>query len=171
MRLFGTRLMAAKPAGPVEDVLGGRWRLPDEREENAPHLRHRQWQQGRKPRASPHRPRLPLPVALLPFLPLPSRLGLLRVQAYDGEIGQRSSPRICALEQRKEQRLADIGNETREIALHLRFQGIRLTEKRIHQCLAQPGNCRDPRVRELTRQVNSKLESGDSSLAPIPLAA
>lgn len=62
--------------------------------------------------------------------------------------------------QRKEQRLADIGKEIREIALHLRSQGIRLTEKRIHQRLAQPGNCRDPRVRELTRQVISKLESG-----------
>lgn len=45
MGLFGTRLVAATPARPVQDVRDGRWRLPDEGEEQPPHLRYRQRQQ------------------------------------------------------------------------------------------------------------------------------
>ena len=45
MGLFGTRLVAATPGGPVQDVRDGRWRLPDEGEEQPPHLGYRQRQQ------------------------------------------------------------------------------------------------------------------------------
>jgi len=48
MRLFGARLMAATPVGPGQDVLGGRGWLPDQGEEEAAHLGHRQRQQARK---------------------------------------------------------------------------------------------------------------------------
>ena len=48
MRLFGTGLVAATPGGPVQHLVDGRRWLPDEREEQAPHLGHRQRQQVRQ---------------------------------------------------------------------------------------------------------------------------
>jgi hypothetical protein len=45
MRLFGVRLVAATPRGPLQDELNGGRRLPDEGEEQAPHLWHRRRQQ------------------------------------------------------------------------------------------------------------------------------
>ena len=42
---FGPCLVVAPPGGPVQDMFGGWWRLPDEREEQMPHLGHGQRQQ------------------------------------------------------------------------------------------------------------------------------
>ncbi len=38
--LLGACLVAATPVGPVQHVLGGRWGVPDEREEQPPHFGH-----------------------------------------------------------------------------------------------------------------------------------
>src|SRR5689334_2915678 len=45
MRQFGAGLVVAPPGGPVQDMLGGGRGLPNEREEEAPHLRYGQRQQ------------------------------------------------------------------------------------------------------------------------------
>ena len=45
MRVFGARLVASTPAGPVQDVRGRRWRLPDEGVQEPADFGHGQRQQ------------------------------------------------------------------------------------------------------------------------------
>lgn len=45
VRLFGPCLVTAPPRGPLQDLVDGWRRLPDEREEQPAHLRHAEWQQ------------------------------------------------------------------------------------------------------------------------------
>jgi hypothetical protein len=42
---FGARLMASTPGRPVQNVRGGGWRVPEQREEQSAHFRHSERQQ------------------------------------------------------------------------------------------------------------------------------
>jgi hypothetical protein len=45
---FGAGLMASPPSRPVQNVRGGGWRLPEQREEQSAHFGHGEWQQLRR---------------------------------------------------------------------------------------------------------------------------
>lgn len=51
--------------------------------------------------------------------------------------------------------------EVRQVALHLQTQGVVLTQKPIAPYMTQPGILRDPKVRELLREVCHELETND----------
>jgi transcriptional regulator with XRE-family HTH domain len=62
------------------------------------------------------------------------------------------------VQQRKEARLQRFREEIRQIALKLHADGEPLTQKRIARYLSQSGALRDPRVREVLREVCQEIE-------------
>jgi hypothetical protein len=65
--------------------------------------------------------------------------------------------------QLREKRLQGYREEIRQIALYLQAEQISLTQKHISRYLAQPAILRDPKVRELLREVCRELEHRSSS--------
>jgi transcriptional regulator with XRE-family HTH domain len=61
----------------------------------------------------------------------------------------------------REKRLEGYREEIRQIALHLQDEQVALTQKHIGRYLAQPAILRDPKVRELLREVCCELETND----------
>ncbi len=61
----------------------------------------------------------------------------------------------------REKRLRGYREEIRQIALYLQAEQMSLTQKHIGRYLAQPAILRDPKVRELLREVCRELETGD----------
>ncbi len=51
--------------------------------------------------------------------------------------------------------------EIKQIALQLQTQGVALTQKHIAPHMTQPGILRDPKVRELLREVCHELKTSD----------
>jgi hypothetical protein len=65
------------------------------------------------------------------------------------------------LRRRKESRMQGYREEIRQVALQLQTQGVSLTQKHIAPHMTQPGILRDPKVRELLREVCLELETSD----------
>jgi transcriptional regulator with XRE-family HTH domain len=63
--------------------------------------------------------------------------------------------------QLREKRLQGYREEIRRIALYLQAEQVPLTQKHIGRYLAQPAILRDPKVRELLREVRRELETSD----------
>lgn len=63
--------------------------------------------------------------------------------------------------QRREARMQGYREEIKQIALRLRTQGVALTQKHIAPHMTQPGILRDPKVRDLLREVCRELETSD----------
>ncbi len=63
--------------------------------------------------------------------------------------------------QRKEARMQGYREEIRQVARFLQTQGISLTQKHIAPYLVQPAMLRNPKIRELLRDVCRELETGD----------
>src|SRR5437016_5362942 len=60
----------------------------------------------------------------------------------------------------REKRLQRYREEIRQIALYLRAEQVSLTQRHIGRYLAQPAILRDPKVRELLREVCRQIEKG-----------
>jgi len=69
--------------------------------------------------------------------------------------------RRAYLKQRREARMQGYREEIKQIALQLQTHGVALTQKHIAPHMAQPGILRDPKVRELLREVCHELETSD----------
>ena len=63
--------------------------------------------------------------------------------------------------QLREKRLQGYREEIRQIALYLQAEQVMPTQRHIARYLAQPAILRDPRVRELLREVCRELETSD----------
>mgnify|MGYP007135462794 CR=1 FL=1 len=61
----------------------------------------------------------------------------------------------------REKRLQGYASEIGPIALYLQAEQLSLTQRHIGRYLAQPAILRDPKVRELLREVCRELEAGD----------
>ncbi len=61
----------------------------------------------------------------------------------------------------REKRLQGYREEIRQIALYLRAEQTALTQRHISRYLTQPAILRDPKVRELLREVCHELETSD----------
>jgi hypothetical protein len=59
----------------------------------------------------------------------------------------------------REKRLQGYREEIRQIALYLQAEQVALTQRHIARYLAQPAILRDPKVRELLREVCRELET------------
>ncbi len=60
----------------------------------------------------------------------------------------------------REKRLQGYREEIRQIALYLQAEQMSLTQRHIGPYLAQPAILRDPKVRELLREVCREVETG-----------
>jgi hypothetical protein len=60
----------------------------------------------------------------------------------------------------REKRLQGYREEIRRIALYLQAERVTLTQRHIGRYLAQPAILRDPKVRELLREVCRQIEKG-----------
>jgi transcriptional regulator with XRE-family HTH domain len=61
----------------------------------------------------------------------------------------------------REKRMQGYASEIRQVALHLQAEQVALTQRQIARYLAQPAILRNPKVRELLREVCRKLETSD----------
>ena len=66
--------------------------------------------------------------------------------------------------QLREKRLQGYREEIQQIALYLQVEQVALTQRHIGRYLAQPAILRDPKVRELLREVCCELEADNCGL-------